>query len=273
MYDRSAPKYPPHIAKAVVTRIKTHVSTMLRESTVVEGRWDEKDDTCGIFQKDEVQIGKLLGSGGFSDVYEVVNFDLKEEPESTYGNSQIAARKFYEQNAVKNGKCRFVVKHLKLKTMEDPHRFCTAAADLVVEAQFLTSLHHDNILKIRGWTTGGINAFANGSHDAYFLLLDRLNETLEDRIAFWRSEKLDNSLERSLQRLGFIDDNTAKLLSRTKIARQIASALQYLHSKNIVFRDLKPNNVGFDEHGTVKIFDFGLSRDRKSTRLNSSHVD
>jgi serine/threonine protein kinase len=31
--------------------------------------------------------------------------------------------------------------------------------------------------------------------------------------------------------------------------------------QNIVFRDLKPDNVGFDVDGIVKIFDFGLARD------------
>ena len=31
--------------------------------------------------------------------------------------------------------------------------------------------------------------------------------------------------------------------------------------QNIVFRDLKPDNVGFDVETTVKIFDFGLARD------------
>lgn len=31
--------------------------------------------------------------------------------------------------------------------------------------------------------------------------------------------------------------------------------------QNIVFRDLKPDNIGFDRSGEVRIFDFGLARD------------
>ena len=41
----------------------------------------------------------------------------------------------------------------------------------------------------------------------------------------------------------------------------IAKGMEYLHSHNVLFRDLKPDNVGFDRNGTVKLFDFGLARE------------
>ena len=41
----------------------------------------------------------------------------------------------------------------------------------------------------------------------------------------------------------------------------VARALRYLHDNDIIYRDLKPDNVGFDIRGDVKLFDFGLTKE------------
>ena len=42
---------------------------------------------------------------------------------------------------------------------------------------------------------------------------------------------------------------------------EIILAIEYLHHNNIVFRDLKPDNVVFDSEGHALLTDFGLSKE------------
>ena len=41
---------------------------------------------------------------------------------------------------------------------------------------------------------------------------------------------------------------------------QILNGLDYLHKNNILFRDIKLENILFDLEGKIKITDFGLSK-------------
>ena len=44
------------------------------------------------------------------------------------------------------------------------------------------------------------------------------------------------------------------------ILKQLANGLEYLHNKNFIHRDIKPNNILIKEDGTVKYADFGTAR-------------
>ncbi len=56
------------------------------------------------------------------------------------------------------------------------------------------------------------------------------------------------------------DGHTGDLNNKLRIAKDIARALEYVHSKKIVHRDIKPDNVHIDATGKVKLMDFGIAR-------------
>lgn len=43
-------------------------------------------------------------------------------------------------------------------------------------------------------------------------------------------------------------------------ASEIVLAIEYLHSKNIIYRDLKPENLLIDHQGHIRITDFGFAK-------------
>ncbi len=153
------------------------------------------------------------------------------------------------------------MKCLRPQNRSNMDQFMIGVEDLVNETAMLASLDHPNIIKLHG-RAGGSATNAFRLSDGFFILLDRLRDTLVDRICSWKKTLSANKKAISPS------------MSQLKTACSIADALSYLHSKNIVFRDLKPSNVGFSSNGVVKLFDFGFSKrvadPRKSPFLCSS---
>lgn len=94
-------------------------------------------------------------------------------------------------------------------------------------------------------------------------LMDRLYGTLEDKIDAW--EKEFAQLKGCCGTVKKTDPVARELLKdRLLVAYDLSDACNYLHNFNLVYRDIKPENIGFDIRGDAKLFDFGLCRSLES---------
>lgn len=231
---------PQDVADRLVKRTELRVSQVISQSKFVQSN-------CGLydlprFAHEDLDIGPMIAYGGFSNVHEIEGF--KVDTPLAQGDNQ--------------GK-RYIIKHLNPKLAFNPKKLVVGAKDLVMEAHFLSSLEHHNIIRLRGWSASGIAGFAStGRADGFFLVFDRLDATLSKRISVWREEskrRVKTSLiknNRSAARMQLFNE-------RLKTAIDVAGAINYLHGKRVLYRDLKPANVGFDATDVLKIFDFGLA--------------
>ncbi len=63
---------------------------------------------------------------------------------------------------------------------------------------------------------------------------------------------------------------TVSVSSAASIAVQVACALDYAHRRGVVHRDIKPDNILFDEDGNVALTDFGIATARFHGRLTAN---
>lgn len=230
---------PPDVAERLVKRTEMRVSQVLSQSEFVQNNCRLYD--LPRFEREDMELGDMIAYGGFSNVYEIISF-----------------RNENELNSGDKSKTKYILKNLNPKLAFNPKKLVVGAKDLVMEAHFLSSVDHPNIIQLRGWSAAGIAGFSEtGRADGFFLLFDRLDETLSRRIASWRErskESKKGSLMKSRATL-----RMQLFTERIQVAVDIATAVEYLHSKRIIYRDLKPANIGFDQFGVVKLFDFGLA--------------
>jgi serine/threonine protein kinase len=154
----------------------------------------------------------------------------------------------------------YALKSLHRRTTSSAKNFKTGACDLAAEAFLLSRLSHDNIIRMYGVTSGSVAA-AFQKPGSYFLVLEALNSTLHDLIKRWRDESSQSPIRDFFKRSNHGGTVPPVGERVSKIAIGITKGMEYLHENNIIFRDLKPRNVGFCRDGNVRLFDFGLARE------------
>ncbi len=98
------------------------------------------------------------------------------------------------------------------------------------EAQLAGKLHHHNIVSVYDWG--------------------------EDEMPYLVFELLEGGSLRSM-----LDEEIRLTPAQAAhVGMQVCSALDYAHSRGLVHRDIKPANLLFDEHGILRVSDFGLAR-------------
>jgi len=245
------------------------------------------------FCRSQVLDGKLLGKGSFCRVYEVRGFHLSSvtpqkkqriaarrvSPTLMAPNKCVSSsprwallqsenhndvydeddemihesREFIADHCFRNGgDSRYAIKVLSKETIQDSESYPQAVMDLAVEARILSCLtDHPNIVKLRATCRG--DPFAESPD--YFILLDRLHDTLEVRMKKWRQERDRlNTIRTRLFRRDLMGIKKGALYEkRLLVALDLSSALAYIHRSRIIHRDLKPDNMGFDGRGDIKV--------------------
>lgn len=111
-----------------------------------------------------------------------------------------------------------------------------ALARFTREAQTAAALEHAHIVPVYDYGTDkGLS---------YVVMRLITGGTLSDRLA----------------RISQADEDLPSLGEVAEVLRQLASALDYAHSRGVIHRDIKASNVMFDDQGSAFIVDFGIAK-------------
>jgi len=266
------------------------VQTNITRSTTVDERNTENSivispgSGCSnefkYFHRKEIETGSLLGKGAFCKVYEITGINFTNGSKTNkirYWNRlkpqscQNVDNKNKKINNINGSYDRYALKMVRKSALRNKNNECEhAATGLIIEKEILSSLHHKNIVQIYGSLI-----------DNTAIIIEKVDDTLDRLIDKWRNNLMLPEKQQHQQRhhnkntkqtikhqlLSLKGDNRDEdIRLKVNLAYQIAKALSYLHEHRIIFRDLKPDNIGINDNGVIKLFDFGLS-----IRLEKNH--
>jgi serine/threonine protein kinase len=200
------------------------------------------------FALNELYLGRVLGRGGFCVAREINSIKLRVEEDGS--NLKVGGRRLLRKGSKSMAKSegestreylarrlwaktgKYVIKQVESELFySDRVTFLKGMIDLALETKYLASLDHPHVLKIRGVSKTGPFALGN------FIVLDQLQETLGKRLNKWMQRK-----RASTGITGALTGGKGKVnklfTERLLAVYDIAEAMDYLHGKRIIYRDL-----------------------------------
>ena len=123
------------------------------------------------------------------------------------------------------------------KASANPQIQAKTRASFLREARALSRFDHPNIVRV--------HALGDFDEKRLFMVMDLLP----------RSCTLHDALNNARRR-----GRGPSLGTIVRMGLEVGAALRYVHSKDVVHRDLKPGNIGIDFHRRFRLFDFGLMK-------------
>lgn len=261
--------FKEEIQYATVEDLKRTATLVVADETADSGVFDSAlEEKIPRFEKKEIRLGRILGRGGFCTVTEIEKVKIggvetqssrfwlaSRKSRSSLASSDIGddlewksvgseSRRDFEQQheplsrkalahlsrkkSRKKGRI-FAFKQVSLELASlNKVNYLKGLVDLSTEAKLLAALDHENIIRLCGVSLEGFSDF---------IIIERLQETLSGRLKTW--------MKTDRQCRGITGVFTGSKMKRVALDRDrlrtsysIATGLDYLHSRNVIFRDL-----------------------------------
>ena len=120
------------------------------------------------------------------------------------------------------------------------------------EATIMKKLFHPNVISFK-------DVFKDTKLDYFYIVMEYANDGD-------LSKKIKNQKQKIIGEKYFSEEKIKQYFY------QICRGLQYIHSKNIIHRDIKSQNIFLMKNGKIKIGDFGIAKALTNTKNNATTI-
>jgi serine/threonine protein kinase len=171
-------------------------------------------------------IGVVVDSKGHQSADEIED-DISDLDENDDEDGEVVyLRDYLIHHVYRCGQFRYAIKRLRMDLDQDQDKLM-AAIDMAREAKLMSAFSHPNIVRMRA-----IMGVPGTQYDNFGIIVDRLNETLREKIGQWTKSERDASgnLLQKMRRQRSAQWDTL-FLERLWAVYDIARAMRYLHSQ------------------------------------------